>query len=544
MRYGKGNLSSDDRDLTLEATNPFCFSLTHPLEPVLPDNAETQRLKDDDDQVFKQVLIMATNVDAQTEVTRDQLEKIGKEAELIEGIDKTVSAVRMTLGSRSADSAGGTVFEILDAMSKNMESLANTARSAKRDIDAVKGDLTDRLPEKKTLEDLQILALKELVEQPALRDTFEAFWKRIGREFSLPINALKSRLNRVETSSPSFPMPSLDAAIPNHHLALRVQELEDWKEKTENESSESVGSSIEVNGQIITGEDHLRDIMSDSMRPDVPVINGISCIADPCTLMHYAFKLTGIEEYRRKTGKIGFTTVLNAVLHNANDFDVPKYFLEDPNAIRTDTRKLTKCPTFTDFDRSVQHAGLKNEIKKHLMQARKMYVASIRESLVGQGAIIAQASVSDSYNFLTSLLDWMSSTYNSMKETLEDGTEEASWDFIQHAVCAIFEEFFTFKGVSGDRTTGTHSIAWAALTLRQTIDDLLEGNFSDHAIVINTLNKTLQLNSVQRCELKSSLESRDEEIQKLRDEIEVLNRELKLIKSKVDKALNGKKSGG
>ena len=173
-----------------------------------------------------------------------------------------------------------------------------------------------------------------------------------------------------------------------------------------------------------------------------------------------------------------------------------------------------------------------------------MYMHSIRESLVGQGAMIARASVSESYNFLTSLLDWMLSTYNSMKETLEEGTEEASWDFIQHAVCAIFEEFFTFKGVSGDRTTGSHSIAWAALTLRQTIDNLLEGNFLDHAIVINTLNKTLQLNSVQRCELRSALESRDEEIQTLRDEIEVLNKELKLIKSKVDKALSGKKSGG
>ena len=131
-----------------------------------------------------------------------------------------------------------------------------------------------------------------------------------------------------------------------------------------------------------------------------------------------------------------------------------------------------------------------------------------------------------------------------MKETLEEGTEEASWDFIQHAVCAIFEEFFTFKGVSGDKTTGSHIIAWAALSLRPTIKELLEANFLDHTIVINTLNKTLQLNSVQRSELKSSLKLRDEEIKKLQGEIAVLNKELKLIRSKLDKALSGKKSGG
>ena len=169
---------------------------------------------------------------------------------------------------------------------------------------------------------------------------------------------------------------------------------------------------------------------------------------------------------------------------------------------------------------------------------------SIKESLVGEGVMIARASVSDSYNFLTNLLDWMLSTYNAMRETLKEGTEEASWDFIQHAVCAIFEEFFTCKGVSGDRTTGSHTIAWVALSLRPTIKDLLEANFLDHTIVINTLNKTLQLNSVQRSKLKSSLESRDEEIQKLRDKIAVLNRELKLIKAKVDKALSGKKKEG
>jgi len=163
---------------------------------------------------------------------------------------------------------------------------------------------------------------------------------------------------------------------------------------------------------------------------------------------------------------------------------------------------------------------------------------------MGKGAIIARASVSDSYHFLISLLDWMSTTYNAMRVTLEEGTEEASWEFIQHAVCAIFEEFFTFKGVSGDKTTGSHIIAWAALSLRPTIEELLVANFSDHNIVINTLNKTLQLNSVQRSELKSSLKSRDEEIEKLQGEIAVMNKELKLIKSKLDKALSGKKSGG
>ena len=206
-----------------------------------------------------------------------------------------------------------------------------------------------------------------------------------------------------------------------------------------------------------------------------------------------------------------------------------------------DTCKLTKCPIFTDFDRSVQHLGLKNEIKRNLGQASNMYMQSIKELLVGEGARIARASVLDSYHFLTNLLDWMSSTYNAMRETLEEGTEGASWDFIQHAVCAIFEEFFTLKGVSGDKTTGSHTIAWDALNLRPIIDPLLATDFLDHTIVINTLNKTLQLNSVQQSELKSSLESRDAEIQKLREEIAALNKDLKGVRTWGDKALSGKK---
>ena len=98
--------------------------------------------------------------------------------------------------------------------------------------------------------------------------------------------------------------------------------------------------------------------------------------------------------------------------------------------------------------------------------------------------------------------------------------------------------------MSGDKTTGTHIIAWAALSLRPTIKELLKASFLDHTIVINTLNKTLQLNSVQRSELKSSLDSRDKEIEKLQDEIAVMNKELKLIRSKLDKALSCKKNGG
>ena len=545
MRFEKENLSPGDRLLTPEATNtPFRFTLTQPLEPVLPDNAETQSLMNGGNLVFEQVQNMATNINAQTEVTRNQLKKMGKEVELIGGIDKALSAVRMTLGSRSGDSMRGTVFEMTDTLFKNVESLTNSVRSAKKDIVAVKADLIDRLPEKNTLEDFRNLSQKQLVDGPGLKVTFDSFWIRIKDAFSGEINSIKCRLTQVETSSPHFSTPAFDAATPDLHLGVRVQQLEDWKDQIVSESVDSPRGSVEVSDYIIKGHDHLREIMTDSMKPDVPVINGISCIADPCTLMHYAFNMSTIQEYRRKSGKIGFQTVSNAILHNANDFDLPKYFLEDPSAIRTDTRKLTKCPTFTDFDTSMAHSGLKNEIKKHLQQAQKMYNNSIRESLMGRGAIIARASVSDSYHFLISLLDWMSTTYNAMRVTLEEGTEEASWEFIQHAVCAIFEEFFTFKGVSGDKTTGSHIIAWAALSLRPTIKELLVANFSDHNIVINTLNKTLQLNSVQRSELKSSLKSRDEEIEKLQGEIAVMNKELKLIKSKLDKALSGKKSGG
>ena len=93
MCFEKESLSPGDRVFTPEATNtPFRFTLTQPLEPVLPDNAETQSLVEGGNLVFEQVQKMATNIDAQTEVTQNQLEKMGKEVELIGGIDKAVSA--------------------------------------------------------------------------------------------------------------------------------------------------------------------------------------------------------------------------------------------------------------------------------------------------------------------------------------------------------------------------------------------------------------------------------------------------------------------
>lgn len=97
------------------------------------------------------------------------------------------------------------------------------------------------------------------------------------------------------------------------------------------------------------------------------------------------------------------------------------------------------------------------------------------------------------------------------------------------------------KSVSGDKTTGSHIIAWAALSLRPTIKALLATDFLDHSIVINTLNKTLQLNSVQQTEFKSALESRDAEIQKFHEETVSLQRDLKGLKTWVDKANSGKK---
>ena len=83
MYFEKESLSPGDRVFTPEAITPFCFTLTQPLEPVLPDNAETQSLVEGGNLVFEQVQNMATNIDAQTEVTRNQLKKMGKEVELI-----------------------------------------------------------------------------------------------------------------------------------------------------------------------------------------------------------------------------------------------------------------------------------------------------------------------------------------------------------------------------------------------------------------------------------------------------------------------------
>ena len=173
---------------------------------------------------------MATNIDAQTEVTWNQLEKMGKETELIGGIDNAVSAVRMALGTCSGDSMGGTVFEMTDTLFKNLESVTNTVRSAKRDIDTVKADLIDRLPEKKTLDDFRILTQKRLVDGPNLKVTLDSFWTRIKSVFSGEIDSIKSRLTQVETSAPHFPTPAFDAATPDHHLGIRVQQLEDWKD--------------------------------------------------------------------------------------------------------------------------------------------------------------------------------------------------------------------------------------------------------------------------------------------------------------------------
>ena len=46
--------------------------------------------------------------------------------------------------------------------------------AAKRDINTVKADLIDRLPEKKTLEDFRSLSQKQLVDGPNLKVTFDS----------------------------------------------------------------------------------------------------------------------------------------------------------------------------------------------------------------------------------------------------------------------------------------------------------------------------------------------------------------------------------
>lgn len=177
---------------------------------------------DENNPVFKQVCRMATNINGQTEVTRDQLKKLGKEAQLIGRVNKAVSAVQLTLGTCSDNSMGGTIFEITDTLYKNLENLTDKARTARKDIDAVTSALIDQLLEKETLEDLQSLLHKKLVEQVALKATFDSLWNKVKTTFTGEISTIKSRLTQVENGSLSFPAPTLNAAIPLHHVEIRV----------------------------------------------------------------------------------------------------------------------------------------------------------------------------------------------------------------------------------------------------------------------------------------------------------------------------------
>lgn len=226
IRYNKGNRLLGNPDLTPNATNPFWFTLTQPLKPVLPDNTETQQLADENSPVFNQIRKIATNINGQMEAMRGQLQIVGKEARLINGLDKTVSVVRLTMDTRSDNSIGGTLFKIMDTLNKNLQSLTDRAKAAREEIDAITSTLLDQLPGEKTLEDLWSLLSKKQVEEDALNATFGSFWKKVNSTFTSQINTLKSCLTQVEKGSPYFPFLF---STPQSHYIMWSSDNKNWR---------------------------------------------------------------------------------------------------------------------------------------------------------------------------------------------------------------------------------------------------------------------------------------------------------------------------
>ena len=250
---------------------------------------------------------------------------------------------------------------------------------------------------------------------------------------------------------------------------------------------------------------------------------------DPSSLLALAFgtkkEADGFMTSQATSIKSGYSTYQEGLVVHSFTIAVPVVFtsgkfLQDPTL-------LPGIPTWESFYGKSALEGFKYTFGLRLDDSVNTLMTNVTSNMRLSGHSMAHTCIQDAKRFCTSLVDWISNTYQDLDRQNPDSASD-NWKYIARCVRAIFIHIHQARQVGVDQGAESALLMWGCLQGRSAAAELMKKNFSGHSVVQAVLNEHMRSRAVMK-----------EEYMKHNNDMKIgianVINEVKILKGKVDK---------
>ncbi|KAI2492591.1 hypothetical protein MHU86_21975 [Fragilaria crotonensis] len=202
-------------------------------------------------------------------------------------------------------------------------------------------------------------------------------------------------------------------------------------------------------------------------------------------------------DFESKVRKNGYAHTEEARVASSFSRSLPSFF---GKPTPTEARKLPAVKKPEDWEPKTMGDGARAVLDRGLTAAARELLSSASDFLVGEGLLVAQATIQASVKFMTDLSTWMTREYLELLK--RGGSETECWGLISHCVRAVFEDLHEARmpGRGPHMTTADRaaSSAWGCFQAQLKMQEFEKMGFGAHPTLSYILNIHLRDHTVSR----------------------------------------------
>jgi hypothetical protein len=222
--------------------------------------------------------------------------------------------------------------------------------------------------------------------------------------------------------------------------------------------------------------------------------------------------------FQQAAKKGGFKSTEEALVVSSFKIELPSIFGSDSSSsqMTADTRTLPAMKSADVWDPKDGYTGGRMRFEALIKEAKTMMLASVGDHLQGIGKIVAMECITESYQFLMKLAEWISKEHTNLVG--RGGSDEGCWKLISHCIRSIFRDLHVARLAGRGPFLGTDragGIVWGCLQAHRVMKEYVEYDFSAHPKCSHILNIHLQDNALMKSEASKTTKAQNALIEKL-----------------------------
>ena len=442
----------------------------------------------------------------------------------IPAVDLKVETIKRIIGNRDEDTDPRTLTDTLEDLLKQVKYLQETALSTKQkeNVEELFQQFSPSMDELKHIVHKGVLgSIRPLITWCNQMTDAETCGKLMKRITALEAMSAGNNLPVIGNLTLESPPPQ-DTNSGLEVATRRIDRLENMVKilKEEKATTRSIIGATVFQSRLEVGA----WLKAHTDGPTPPLY-----FTDPSSLLALAFgskkEADGFMSSQATSIKSGYSTYQEGLVVHSFTIPIPVVFTTGKTL--TDPTGLAGMPTWESFYGKSALEGFKYTFGLKLDDAVNTLITNASSNLRLNKQSLAHTCIQDAKRFCTSLVDWISNTYQDLDRQNPDSASD-NWKYVTRCVRAIFIHLHQSRQVGVQQGAESSYLMWGCLQGRNAAADMMKMNFSGHSIVQAVLNEHMRSRAVMKEEYMKHMND-------MKTELANLGNEVKSLKGKVDK---------